>query len=160
MEENSTGGSPQVDYTPGPPAQTTKGLSKGVLFAIIGGATLALLMIVTAVVVTVTVIAQQARLGVFQSAVDTCAVNTTVEVMDGGRTLLIDGEGEDYGSGDISYDETTCMLELLNANSAVLTKMGETRALDGRQNAEWDGISASWSYHPDNGLDILLELTN
>jgi hypothetical protein len=26
----------------------------------------------------------------------------------------------------------------------------------GRQEASWDGIEASWSYHPDNGLDLVL----
>lgn len=28
----------------------------------------------------------------------------------------------------------------------------------GMQAGSWDGISASWTYHPRNGLDIILEL--
>ncbi|WP_269142641.1 hypothetical protein [Georgenia yuyongxinii] len=36
--------------------------------------------------------------------------------------------------------------------------MTSTRALDGRQTAEWDGVVATWSFHPDDGLDVILEL--
>jgi hypothetical protein len=28
----------------------------------------------------------------------------------------------------------------------------------GVQDAEWDGISISWTYHPDNGLDTIFEI--
>jgi hypothetical protein len=36
-------------------------------------------------------------------------------------------------------------------------QMKKTRALDGTQSASWDAIEATWSYHPDNGFDIILE---
>lgn len=36
-------------------------------------------------------------------------------------------------------------------------KMGETRSLDGRQTQTSDDITVSWTYHPDNGLEILYE---
>lgn len=159
LEENSNTAAPQVNFTPGPPVKTSTGLPKGALFAIIGGGAFVLIVLIATAVITFSFVAQQNRLAAFPNAVAACAKNTSVEVMDEGRTLLIDGEGDDYGSGDISVAETACMLDVLNADSAVLTKMSETRALDGRQTATWDGITASWSYHPDNGLDILLELS-
>jgi hypothetical protein len=34
--------------------------------------------------------------------------------------------------------------------------MEQTRALDGRQSETWEDFSASWTYHPDNGLDVLI----
>ena len=33
---------------------------------------------------------------------------------------------------------------------------GSTRALDGRQSATWAQFEASWTYHPDDGLDVLV----
>ena len=30
------------------------------------------------------------------------------------------------------------------------------RALDGQQTDEWDGISARWTYHPEDGLHLVL----
>jgi hypothetical protein len=38
------------------------------------------------------------------------------------------------------------------------SRIGSKRALDGRQTATWDGFSASWGYHPDSGLDIVIDL--
>jgi hypothetical protein len=41
-----------------------------------------------------------------------------------------------------------------SARPAFSSKMDRTRALDGMQDASWDDLSASWTYHPDAGLDI------
>lgn len=38
----------------------------------------------------------------------------------------------------------------------MLSEIGQTRALDGRQKASWGKVEASWSYHPDRGLDMTL----
>jgi len=35
--------------------------------------------------------------------------------------------------------------------------MERTRALDGTQSDTWDGLQASWSYHPDSGINLLIE---
>lgn len=37
--------------------------------------------------------------------------------------------------------------------------MSQTRALDGTQHGTWGNISASWTYHPDSGLDAVLTET-
>jgi len=72
------------------------------------------------------------------------------------RTLDLDGVGED--SLGLAFDEQLCILDALDVPDSVISKMESTRALDGRQEASWDNIIASWTYHPDDGLDVLLEL--
>lgn len=49
-----------------------------------------------------------------------------------------------------------CLLEETNAPSSVDSRLGETRALDGMQHAEWDGWEMYWNYHPDSGAPITL----
>lgn len=38
-----------------------------------------------------------------------------------------------------------------------MSRIGNTRALDGTLTAEGDHVVASWTYHPDDGLSIVLE---
>ena len=42
--------------------------------------------------------------------------------------------------------------------SSLFQKMGETRALDGRQTETHGSYEVSWSYHPDHGLEVLYTL--
>ena len=42
----------------------------------------------------------------------------------------------------------------MNAPSFVTAQIDTTRALDGLQKATWGKLSAFWTYHPDNGLNI------
>jgi hypothetical protein len=39
---------------------------------------------------------------------------------------------------------------------SVTAQMDGTRALDGRQPASWDGYTASWTFHPDSGFDLII----
>lgn len=78
-----------------------------------------------------------------------------VTVTDEGHTLVIDGAGEVPGSGAEVETIATVLVEL-DATDAVLTRMSSTRALDGMQEASWDGLTASWTFHPDEGLDIIV----
>jgi hypothetical protein len=77
-----------------------------------------------------------------------------IEVVDDGASLLIDGEGEE--SDGASIDDIVLTLGLLDTPSSVVTRMSSTRALDGMQDATWGDYAASWTYHPDNGLDIIV----
>lgn len=90
-----------------------------------------------------------------EAATDACGAG---RVGDDGRSLVLDTEGEDWGSGDLTLVDTMCVLDELDVPDVVLDKMGATRSLDGRQTDSWDGIEVSWSYHPDDGLDVILEL--
>lgn len=95
----------------------------------------------------------------FEAAVENCGIREGVSVLigDDGASLNLDHQGAEESSG-ISLDSLVCILEELEAPDSVVAEMSQTRALDGRQSADWDGIHASWSYHPDSGLDIVLSL--
>lgn len=51
-------------------------------------------------------------------------------------------------------------LVLLEAPEHVVRTMDQTRALDGMREATWNNILATWTYHPDAGLDIILSYEN
>jgi type II secretory pathway pseudopilin PulG len=49
------------------------------------------------------------------------------------------------------------MLTELGFSSAVIDRMDKTRALDGTQNAEGKNCNVTWTYHPDDGLQMVFE---
>jgi hypothetical protein len=78
-------------------------------------------------------------------------------VSDAGHTLELDTEGEeDYGTGD-SFGDVTCTLAALDAPDAFTKRLEHTRALDGTQHGEWGDYTATWTYHPDHGLWLVIE---
>jgi hypothetical protein len=76
-----------------------------------------------------------------------------VRVLDGGTALAVSTEGD--SSPGVSYVTMLCIFDALEVPEAVVSRIARTRALDGTQGAEWDAVSASWTYHPGSGLDIL-----
>lgn len=84
---------------------------------------------------------------------DKCAAG---ELSDGDHTLFLDTTGRESGSGRYSVADLACVLNALQAPTYVVRAMEQTRALDGRQTETWEDFSASWTYHPDNGLDVLI----
>jgi len=92
---------------------------------------------------------------VLEAAADQCSL--PIDAQDDGRSLILDMGGSDYLSGDLTYAQVECALSELEVPDSVLARMNSTRALDGRQEADWDGLVASWSYHPDTGLDVIIE---
>ncbi|MCC9204135.1 hypothetical protein [Arthrobacter sp. zg-Y769] len=93
-------------------------------------------------------------------AVSECALEgaTGIELGDGGQSLTMNSEGEDYYAEGADYADIQCVLRRTGMPDSVGSRMDNTRALDGRQSSEWDGISASWSYHPDSGSNVVLEI--
>jgi hypothetical protein len=91
----------------------------------------------------------------FQKAYDTCGAPEGITVSDEGKTITINGIGEDDYSGAGLYD-TVCVLDAIKTPEYVISNMETTNSLMGRQNATFDEIDISWSYHPDNGLDIVI----
>lgn len=88
-----------------------------------------------------------------QAAHDDCMAG---DLVDGGRTLVIDMRGEEVASGSLSVSEVGCLLDHLETPESVTAQMNSTRALDGMQDASWGGLNATWTYHPDDGLDIII----
>jgi hypothetical protein len=78
------------------------------------------------------------------------------QLADGDKTLVLDMAGEKYGTGSLSIQQVMCVLDALKVPAYVREEMAKTRALDGRQSQAWAEFEASWSYHPDNGLDIII----
>jgi PASTA domain len=93
---------------------------------------------------------------VLEVAATRCDIDGAVG--DEGASLELDMEGDDFGSGDLNYADVACVLNELDVPDSVVSKMDSTRSIDGRQTEDWDGIEANWTYHPDDGLDVILEL--
>jgi hypothetical protein len=79
---------------------------------------------------------------------------------DDGRSLSVRGYGQDDESSlqSASIASTLCVLDALDAPSSVLSRMETTRALDGTQEATADGMVYRWSYHPNSGMNFIVEL--
>jgi hypothetical protein len=88
-----------------------------------------------------------------QTACDPGKSGTTVA--DGGQTLIVESRGEEDYTG-LDHTAFSCIISNLNAPAAVTEHIGQTRAMDGRQTDTWDGMTASWTYHPDQGLDMII----
>ena len=77
----------------------------------------------------------------------------TIRIIKPTRVVVVfDGKGEDdYIGGDFS--DVECLLTGVDAPSTVWAQMLQTSSADGQQEFEFDGISVSWGYHPNSGLD-------
>jgi hypothetical protein len=79
-----------------------------------------------------------------------------VAVEDDGTTLIVSTKpnaDDALGMTSLALD---CVYEELDVPKHVSELIGSTRALDGRQTGEWDKYSASWGYHPDNGMSLII----
>jgi hypothetical protein len=94
----------------------------------------------------------------FQQADHSCGLNGSEygAIGDAGYTMTLTGKPEKGYGGGLSLEEIACVLATLSVPDSVVSQMDATRALDGMQKASWDKISATWTYHPDNGFRIIL----
>lgn len=81
-----------------------------------------------------------------------------VDIGDGGRTISFDTRGAEDSSG-ASFEDVACILVAVDTPDAVISRIDATRALDGTQTANWGSISASWGFHPDRGMQLVLTTT-
>ena len=47
----------------------------------------------------------------------------------------------------------------MGRRDSVIARLDSTSALMGQQEATWSDLIARWTFHPDNGLDIIIETT-
>lgn len=94
---------------------------------------------------------------VIESALETCDVTPGAyfALGDDGTSLSLQTAGAESPGADLA--DVACVLTEVDVPDSVLTRIDSTRALDGRQEASWDDLDASWGYHPDSGLDLVLE---
>jgi hypothetical protein len=79
-------------------------------------------------------------------------------LQDGGKTLTFSSVGK-YSYSDYNmavFSDLECALQVMSAPSFVKRQIEVTRAIDGVQKADWGLISAFWTYHPQDGLNISL----
>jgi hypothetical protein len=86
---------------------------------------------------------------------DSLLVNASL--LDNGKTLDFNSVGKypyfnQYNFA--TYEDLVCALGVMKTPSFVTSQINSTRALDGIQKATWGNISAFWTYHPDNGVNI------
>jgi hypothetical protein len=81
--------------------------------------------------------------------------DTTGEVEDDGSTLLLDAQAY----GETTFEDLDCVLEGLDAPQSVVAEVESTRALDGRQSSKWDGFAATYTFHPDSGMNMVITKT-
>lgn len=97
----------------------------------------------------------------FSNAVRACGADKTYAIVgDKGNTLSVEHAGkDDFGAG-ITGEEVWCLIDSMDAPQAVVSHMEQTTSMDGRQTETWDNIEASWSYHPDRGMDSVFKITD
>lgn len=94
-----------------------------------------------------------------EMAATECANFATNYLGDEGYSMTLNMAGEtDRGQGRTSREQVECVLGELDVPDAVWSKMLATRALDGQLSDNWGDVEATWRYHPDTGLDIVLEI--
>lgn len=78
-------------------------------------------------------------------------------VAEDGSYIEIDTDPSDIGEyiASDSLNAIEHINEELGLPESVYAHMTSTRALDGMQSYEKDNIGVRWTYHPDNGLEII-----
>lgn len=70
----------------------------------------------------------------------------------------IQNDGVPTAEGMEVFANYLCIEDAVGVPQYVRDEISSTTSLQGRQEAEWDGLSASWSYHPNNGLNITFRM--
>lgn len=94
------------------------------------------------------------------AAAEACTLHKEVAAIeDDGRTLIFEMQGEKDFSGG-KNTELWCLLKELDAPESLKSLMGKTTSLQGRQTETWDTYKATWTYHPDKGLDTIITVVD
>ena len=89
-----------------------------------------------------------------RTAFDSCSARdsgNTLAIVDEDTSIVIDTRSE-YGS-PAGMD---CVLSELDVPESILAQIGRTTSMMGVQDADHDGFHLSWSYHPDNGVNMVI----
>lgn len=72
-----------------------------------------------------------------------------------GKSITVRTAGA-KAAGRESIKDVACILAGLKAPQHIYSLIDATRALDGMQSESWGDYVARWTYHPDNGLAIVI----
>lgn len=78
-----------------------------------------------------------------------------LELGDGGESLTVHSPTDSAGDTAASLVAMLCVLEETDAPDSVQSEIEQTSALMGRQEASWDDLELTWSYHPDSGMSAV-----
>jgi len=119
-----------------------------------------ILGVVVAVVVIISIIASAGKAVNFQKLYDEYCTFTWAEVGEDGSYLFIDTNPYDEDDNGLAYPDAYYAVENINKAlglpSSLIKEMGETTRLDGKQSRTYEdlGLEISWTYHPDDGLEV------
>lgn len=75
----------------------------------------------------------------------------TLTLGDEGRSLIVD-TGSEYGP----IEGLACVLGELGTSQAIVAQLESTTAMMGVQEADDDSLNYQFSYHPDNGINMVI----
>ena len=82
------------------------------------------------------------------------------ELASDGNSLSIDSNP--YDIDDYSDSDAIAAIPEINRAlglpESVYTRMGSTTSMQGVQTVDYGNLHVSWSYHPDNGIEIVYEI--
>lgn len=88
-------------------------------------------------------------------------VESFCSLSDDQKSLSIDTNPFNFDADDYSDESGLKMIQtansMLDLPDALFDRMIRTRAIDGVQSEEYGKIKVTWSYHPDNGLEVVYE---
>ena len=90
----------------------------------------------------------------FASAVNTCQAFPYAQVSSDGTSMEMTTSGKKEPG--MSVRTLGCLLEELDAPTSLKQRMESTRAIDGTQEENWGSYRATWTYHPDQGLHVVI----
>lgn len=83
-----------------------------------------------------------------------CKVLKRSKGLSGNRAFLAVDTANEYDTKGVKT--IGCVLGALDTPKYVIKMMSGTTALMGVQKVKADGLKYRWSYHPDNGLDLII----
>lgn len=148
-----------VQEPPLPPAKPRSKKALIITVAIVGA--LAIIAAITLVILGVLKDqqdrAESDRRQFFLSARSQCDIAPSdTEVIDDYNTIVFERVTKYDGA---TGEQIFCFLDDIGAPESLATKIENTRSLDGTRDQTWNGFRAEWTYHPDDGLYLLVERT-
>lgn len=90
-------------------------------------------------------------------SLDACSVSSPyARLASDNTTLTLVAYGE--GANGLSQTDFRCILDQIDTPSSVRERMLITRAVDGTQDDVWGTYRATWTYHPEDGLNVVLAI--
>ncbi|WP_448749395.1 hypothetical protein [Actinomyces sp.] len=90
----------------------------------------------------------------FATAVTACKAAPHATVAADGSSLVMNTFGNKQPG--MSVVTLSCVLRELDAPESLMQRMETTRAIDGTREETWGSYRATWTYHPDQGLNVVI----